>query len=80
MAKRDYSRYELFEGRKKVYIGITNDMERRQQEHSDEGKKFDSIRPVGPRVTEDSARKWEQERIEGYRRNHGDRGPRYNKQ
>ena len=79
MKKRDTYRYRLKDGRKTVYIGITNAPERRRGEHLDRRMKFDKMEIVGPRVTEDSARKWEEESIEKYRRNKG-QTPRYNKE
>ncbi len=39
MAKaRNHSRYELRDKGKIVYVGITRDPERREEEHKDEGK------------------------------------------
>ena len=35
--------------------------------------------PVGPKVTEETARNWEQQSLETYRRNHGGNNPKYNK-
>lgn len=80
MAKtRDTYRYELRDGRKIVDIGITDDPERREQQHRSEGHCFGNMTLVGPRVTEDSARDWEQDRLETYRSGHQGRLPRYNK-
>ncbi len=78
--KRDTNIYELFNGNKKVYIGISDDPNRREQEHRDEGKKFTSIRIVGPRLTEESALKKESERISQYQKGHKGKNPKYNKQ
>lgn len=77
--KRDHYRYELRDRGKLVYVGITDDAERREGEHQDQGKRFTSMNVVGPTVTADSAERWEEERLEKYRRSHGGRNPRYNK-
>jgi len=78
MKKRDTNRYRLKDGNKIVYIGITNDPERRAREHHDEHIKFTKMEVVNPKVTEDSARKWEEDSIERYRKNTGKK-PKYNK-
>ncbi len=78
-SKRDANVYELFDGRKKVYIGITDDLERREQEHKNEGKKFTSIRKVTSKLTQESALKKERERISQYQKNHRGKTPKYNK-
>ena len=77
--KRDYYRYELKDGHGVVYIGITNDPARREQEHRSEGKVFDTMNVIRPAVTETTAREWEQERLKTYRSNHGGENPKYNR-
>lgn len=77
-SKRDQVRYELVKGREVVYRGITNDPERREAEHRAQGKQFDKLRPVGSRVTEETARRWEAESLQAYRKNHGGKNPKYN--
>lgn len=47
MANRDTYKYELHNGNKVVYVGITNDLERREAEHRNEGMDFTSITKVG---------------------------------
>ena len=79
MAVRNHYRYRLWDGRKIVYIGITHDPSRREIEHKGEGKSFTRIKSVGPAVTQQSAEKWEEERLSQYRRNHRGRNPKYNK-
>lgn len=44
---RNIYKYELKEGNKVVYIGITNNPERRENEHLLEGKVFDKMNIVG---------------------------------
>jgi len=77
--KRNYYRYELRDGRKIVYIGVTDDPSRREREHKSEGKRFTSMNIVGPAVTKGSAEQWEEKRLEQYCRSHGGKSPKYNK-
>jgi len=77
--KRAHFRYELRDQGKIVYVGITDDPERREGEHQNEGKHFTSVNIVGPAVTKNSAELWEEKRLEQYRRSHGGKNPRYNK-
>ena len=53
-------RYHYWWRRKVVHRGATNHLDRREQEHM---KKWPGghIQQIGPRVTEDTALKWEQE-------------------
>jgi GIY-YIG catalytic domain. len=74
---RDYHKYILRLNRKIVYVGISNDLERRCKEHTRD-KKFTSIQKVGNRTTLAAARKWEADRLATYRRNNGGKNPRYN--
>ena len=57
MAKRDTYRYKLTRQGKARYYGITDDPERRREEHENEGKQFDSMNIIRPVVTRDSAEK-----------------------
>ncbi len=63
MTKRDTYKYQVRVGRKIVHGGITDDLERREQEHQEEwpGAK---ITQVGNLTTEEAARKWEN--VKGY--------------
>ena len=76
-AKRNTYPYVLKHGRKAVYIGITKDPERREQEHRDEGKNFTSMILDFP-CSEETALKREQEKIESYKRSHKGKKPKYN--
>ncbi len=78
MAKRDTLRYKLVHDGRVVYYGITDDPERRREEHKEDGKEFDTMNVTRPAVTEKSAEQWEEERLEAYRRSHHGRNPRYN--
>lgn len=79
MKKRNHQRYELVQGQKTVYRGITDDPARREQEHKNDNKRFTGMRKVGPLVTKDSAEKWEKDSLATYRSSHGGKNPRYNK-
>lgn len=60
MAERDTYKYHLKQGNKIVHRGITNDLERREQEHQEEhpGSK---IQQIGRATTRDAALEWERE-------------------
>ncbi|MBQ9439986.1 MAG: GIY-YIG nuclease family protein [Paludibacteraceae bacterium] len=77
MAKRNMTRYELRDGNKVVYVGITNDPERRSQEHSVD-KDFTRLVPIGPKVSPETAERWEEDRIATYKKNHHGNRPKYN--
>ena len=74
--KRDTYNYSLWDGRKKVYEGITNNPEVRIEQH-DQDKNFTRMEVQKPAVSRDTALKREQEAIERYRRSQG-RSPKYN--
>ena len=76
--KRETVTYELKDGKKTVYIGTTNDPERREKEHKDSGKKFTKMDITSRKMTEEGAKKKETEKLERYRKNQG-RNPKYNK-
>jgi len=77
--KRNTYRYELKNGRKVVYVGVTENPERRVLEHQDDGKRFTRLSVVGPRVKKESAESWEASRLKQYRQNHSGMNPKYNK-
>ena len=58
MAGRDTFKYHLKQGQKVVHRGITNDLERREQEHQQENPEA-SIQQVGRRTTHEAALQWE---------------------
>lgn len=60
-AKRDTYKYQYKIGNKIVHGGITNDLERREQEHQQKWTKG-HITQIGRRTTEEAARKWEEEK------------------
>ncbi len=57
---RDTYKYQFKVGNKIVHSGITNNLERREQEHKQNWPKG-QIEQVGRRTTEDAARKWEKD-------------------
>ena len=61
MSERDYYTYLFKRGHKVLHGGITNDPERREEEHQRNIDPKGHILIVGNRKTEDGARKWEQE-------------------
>jgi predicted GIY-YIG superfamily endonuclease len=80
MAKkpRDTVTYDLKRGAKIVYRGSSNEPERREQEHRDEGKRFTHMTVTSRRMTEDGAKEKEADSLESYRRSHGGKNPQYN--
>jgi len=55
---RDTYKYHYKVGNKIVHSGITDDLERREQEHQQKWPKG-HIKQVGIKTTEDAAREWE---------------------
>lgn len=78
MANRNTYKYELHNGNKVVYVGITNDMERREAEHRNEGMKFTNMTKVGNITTREAAEAREADRIATYKENHQGNRPQYN--
>ena len=75
---RDTYKYELRDRNRVVYIGITNDPDRREEHHRAEGKRFSRMWLIGRQTTRAAAERWEEERLASYRRSHGGKNPRYN--
>lgn len=61
MSERDTYKYVFKVGNKTVHGGITEDLERREQEHQQKWRKGHIVQ-VGRRTTEEAARAWEQEK------------------
>ena len=78
MSNRDTVTYELKQGNTVVYVGTTNNPERRQQEHEKLGKNFSSINITSRKMTEEGAMKKEADRLDTYRKNHKGSNPKYN--
>lgn len=77
-AKEDTVTYELRWDEDVVYIGTTNDTERREVEHRNEGKVFDKLVPTSEPMTTVRAKQKEAEDLEAYRRDHDGMNPLYN--
>lgn len=75
---KDTNKYVLKQGNTIVYVGITDNPERREAEHRQD-KNFDKMELVGRKSTRDGAEQWEADRIETYMKNHGGNTPKYNK-
>jgi predicted GIY-YIG superfamily endonuclease len=58
---RDIFKYQFKVGGKIVHGGITDDLERREQEHQQEWPKGHIVQ-VGRKTTEDAAREWEKDK------------------
>ncbi len=76
--KNDTVVYELKKGNKILYVGTTNDPERREQEHKKTGKNFGHMNVITRKMSEDGAKNKESDRLATYRKNNG-RNPKYNK-
>jgi predicted GIY-YIG superfamily endonuclease len=77
--KRDTHNYNLKSGKKIVYKGTTNDLDKRAKEHKDDGKKFTHMQKTGRVKTTDGASKEEARQLSAFRRSHGGKNPKYNK-
>ena len=60
------------------YIGVTNTPARRAREHRQDGK-GGAMRVETRSRSPDSAHRWERQRLDTYRRNHGGKNPPLNK-
>lgn len=58
---RNTFKYHFKKGNKIVHTGITNDLERREQEHKRTFGDSGHIKKVGRATTRDAALKWESE-------------------
>ena len=63
-APRDTRKYNFKIGNKIVHTGITNDLERREDEHQRDHGGKGHIKQVGHAVTRESALEWEREQTE----------------
>ena len=71
--------YALWDKRKKVYIGESDDLEKRAEEHRGEGKQFDRIQVTSRPMKKENAEKREADQLQSYRQGHKGKNPKYNK-
>lgn len=76
--ERYSNKYILTKDGKIVYVGITNNLERRRNEHQNEGMKFDNMEKIGRITTREAAGNWEEQTIQQYKNTHRGRRPKYN--
>ena len=62
MTKRDTYKYYFKRSHEIIHGGITNDLERREQEHQVKYGESCHIKQIGRKTTEEAARKWEEEK------------------
>ena len=61
MTNRNTYKYQQKIGNKVIHGGITNDLERREQEHQQKWPNS-HIKQIGRRTTEEAARQWEKDK------------------
>ncbi len=61
---RDTYKYHFKKGNQIIHTGITNDLERREQEHKRDSGGNGHIKKVGYATTRDAALKWEREQAD----------------
>ena len=77
-AKKDTVTYELRWDEDVVYIGTTNDPDRREDEHRLDGKIFDELKRTSKPMTEKRAKQKEAKDLKAFRRAHRGENPIYN--
>jgi predicted GIY-YIG superfamily endonuclease len=77
--KRDTVTYDLKDGNKIVYRGTTNDPNAREEAHRADGKKFAKLVVTSRKMTEEGAKVKESKVLKTYRKDHGGKNPKYNK-
>jgi len=75
--KRSTQKYELKQGNKVVYVGITDNPAQREIQHR-QTKNFDTMKIVGRSSTRGGAEQWETDRLDTYMKNHKGELPKYN--
>ena len=78
MGNRDTVTYELKQGNKVVYVGTTNNPNRRAREHAKD-KSFTKMDITSRKMTVAGAKRKEADRLSTYRKNHRGINPKYNK-
>ena len=75
--KRDTNVYELKDGKKRVYLGTSNNPQRRIKEHKQDGKKFTKLNILTPKMQKNNAEKKETNLIKKHKKTTGSL-PKYN--
>ena len=75
---KDTVTYELRRSGKVVYIGTTNNTDRREAEHRLDRKRFDELKRTSKPMTEKRAKQKEAEDLKAYRCAHRGKNPIYN--
>ncbi len=75
---RDTYKYELRDGNRVVYVGITKNPNQREAQHRADGKDFTKMQIIGRATTDERAGEWEEQRIATYKENHHGERPKYN--
>ncbi len=78
MGQQKSKTYALYQGRKKIYIGESENPERRAEQHRDEGKVFDRLEVTSRSINKDNAQKRQADQLETFRRGHKGQNPKYN--
>ena len=71
--------YALWNKRKKVYIGESEDPQKRAEEHAADGKKFQSVQITSRPMKPENAEKRQASQLQAYRQGHRGKNPKYNK-
>jgi hypothetical protein len=74
---REWYKYELWNRRILVYVGITNDILRSEYEDNS-FREYTRMKIIGRATTREAAVKWKEARIETYRKNHQWQYPPFN--
>lgn len=76
---RNTQTYDLKNNGKIVYRGTTNDPKRRREEHKDAGKQFTEMLLTSRKMTNEGAKKKEEQALKTYRNRNKGKNPKYNK-
>lgn len=78
--KRKYYTYALYEGKRKVYIGYTDDLQNIFHEHEGESKKFTRVEKTSKAMSLKSVLIRKEEQLVKYRYGHNGKNPRDNEE
>lgn len=75
--KQDTHNYQLKDGKRIVYQGISKNPEKRLEQHKRDGKKFTHM-TIGPKRSRERANSDETKAIHRYQKSHRGKPPKYN--